>query len=65
MPPISLSLADSQNSGKGRGAVPEGSSPGASEECARGQGDRLEKEGASGDAAAHTGLSWKAELETE
>ena len=33
--------------------------------CARGARRPAEKEGASGDAAAHTGLSWKVELETE
>ena len=32
--------------------------------CARGARRRAEKEGASRDAAAHTGLSWKVELET-
>ena len=33
--------------------------------CAQGARRRAENEGASGAVAAHTGLSWKAELETE
>ena len=64
VPLISLSLADSQDSGKG-GRSWKVAAQVPVRNCARGARRPAEKEGASGDAAAHTGLSWKVELETE